>query len=84
MRKLFLVLPLLLFLLSCGGKKAATKAPGSDLDEPDRGLFERAMRDLNKNRFTVARLTLQTLVNTYPDSEYLPQAKYALAESLYK
>src|SRR5262245_51540913 len=84
MRKFFLVFPLFFLLLSCGGKKVATKAPNSNLDEPDRALFDRAMRDIGKNRFTVARLTLQTLINTYPDSEYLPQAKYAMAESFYK
>src|ERR1044071_7877362 len=84
MRKFLLVFPLFLFLLSCGGKKAAVDAPTSTLDELDRALFERAMRDLNKNKFTVGRLTLQTLINTYPDSEFLPQAKYAMAESFYK
>jgi len=83
MRKL-LVLPLFLLLLSCGGKKAASDAPGSNLDEPDRVLYNRAMRDLEKNKFTIARLTLQTLINTYPDSEFLPEAKYALAESFYR
>src|SRR5205814_1606817 len=84
MRKFFLVLPLSLILLSCGGKKVAVQAPASKLDEPDRALFERAMHDLDKNRFTVSRLTLQTLINTYPDSEFLPQAKYAMAESFYR
>ena len=83
MRKFFLVLPLFLFLLSCG-KKAATNAPASNLEEPDRVLFERAMHDLEKNKFIVSRLSLQTLINTYPDSEFLPQAKYALAESFYR
>src|SRR5215510_4815524 len=83
MKKFFIVLPLLFLLLSCGGKKVATKSP-STLDEPDRALFDRAMRDLDKNKFTVARLTLQTLINTYPDSEFLPQAKYAMAESFYR
>jgi outer membrane protein assembly factor BamD len=83
MRKFFLVLPLL-FLLSCHGKKVATGAPTSTLDEPDRVLFERAGRDMQKSRFTVSRLTLQTLINTYPDSEYLPQAKYMMAESFYR
>src|SRR5437867_12532419 len=83
MRKFFLVLPLFLFLLSCG-KKVATNAPASNLDEPDRVLFERAMHDLEKNKFIVSRLSLQTLINTYPDSEFLPQAKYALAESFYR
>jgi len=83
MRKFFLVLPLFLFLLSCG-KKVATNAPASNLEEPDRVLFERAMHDLEKNKFIVSRLSLQTLINTYPDSEFLPQAKYALAESFYR
>src|SRR5215831_12895996 len=83
MRKFFLVLPLLLLLLSCA-KNTATKAPNSTLNEPDRVLFERAMKDMEKSRFTVARLTLQTLISTYPDSEFLPQAKYAMAESFYR
>src|SRR5438034_11836597 len=83
MRKFFLVLPLFLFLLSCG-KKVATNAPASNLEEPDRVLVERAMHDLEKNKFIVSRLRLQTLVNTYPDSEVLPKAKYALAESCYR
>src|SRR5256885_17131861 len=83
MRKFFLVLSLSLLLLSCG-KKVATNAPTSNLEEPDRVLFERAMHDLERNKFIVSRLSLQTLINTYPDSEFLPQAKYALAESFYR
>jgi outer membrane protein assembly factor BamD len=31
----------------------------------------------------VGRLTLQTLINTYPDSEYLAKAKLAIADSYY-
>jgi outer membrane protein assembly factor BamD len=84
MRKFFLVLPLALLLLSCGGRRTEIDAPVSDLDEPDRVLYERAIRDLDKNKFTVSRLTLQTLINTYQDSEYLERAKYALAESFYR
>src|SRR5437773_10950850 len=79
MRKFFLVLPLFLFLLSCG-KKVATNAPASNLDEPDLVLFERAMHDLEKNKIIVSRMSLRPLINAYPDSEFLPQAKYALAE----
>src|SRR3974377_376053 len=83
MRKFFLVLPLALLLISCG-KKAETTPPPSTLIKPDRVLFERAMKDMEKSSFTVARLTLQTLISTYPDSEFLPQAKYAMAESFYR
>jgi len=88
MRKFSLVFALFFLLISCHGKKVANKVdtaiPPSPLNEPDRVLFEKAMKDLQKSRFTVARLSLQTLINTYPDSEYLPQAKYALAESFYR
>jgi outer membrane protein assembly factor BamD len=84
MRKFVTVFPLFLLLLSCGGKKVTENAPTSNIYEPDRVLFDRAMRDLNKNKFTVGRLALQTLINTYPDSEYLERAKYAMAESFFK
>jgi outer membrane protein assembly factor BamD len=85
MRKFSLVFALFFLLISCHGKKVQTaKPPVVNLNETDKQLFERAMKDLQKSRFTVARLTLQTLINTYPDSEYLPPAKYALAESFYR
>jgi outer membrane protein assembly factor BamD len=84
MRKFLLVLPLFFLLLSCGGRNVTTTDPASTIDEPDRTLYERAMRDINRNRFTVGRLSLQTLINTYPDSEYLPRAKYAMAESFFE
>lgn len=41
-------------------------------------LFERAMFDVEQHRFSAANLTLQTLINTYPDSEYASKAKQAL------
>jgi outer membrane protein assembly factor BamD len=54
------------------------------MSEPDKDLFNRAKRDLGRSRWTQARLLLQTLINTYPDSEFLEQSKYALAESFYR
>jgi outer membrane protein assembly factor BamD len=41
------------------------------------------MDALKHNRYDVARLTLQTLINTYPDSEYIARAKLAVADSWY-
>jgi len=64
-------------------KETEIKIP-SNVSEPDRVLYEQALKDLKKSRFNIARLTLQTLINTYPDSEFLPEAKYALAESFYR
>ncbi len=52
-------------------------------DQPDKILFERAVNEIRHNRFDVGRLTLQTLLNTYPDSEYLSKAKLAIADSYY-
>jgi outer membrane protein assembly factor BamD (BamD/ComL family) len=33
-------------------------------------LFDRATKAMQEKKFTVANLTLQTLVNTYPNSQY--------------
>ena len=47
-------------------------------------LYDRAMVDLKKSRFIEGRLALQTLINTYPDSEYLAKAKLGVADSYYR
>ena len=77
------VLASLLFLWGCGGKNVEVQTRGTGAD-PDRVLFEQALKDLKKGRYTVARLTLNTLISTYPDSEFMPEAKYAMAESFYR
>jgi len=51
--------------------------------EPDKVLYDRAMKDMKRKAYIEARLNLQTLVNTYPDSEYLAKAKLAVADSYY-
>ncbi len=52
--------------------------------QPDKVLFDKAMIALKKGRFDVARLTLQTLLNTYPDSEYRMRAKLAVGDTWFK
>lgn len=52
--------------------------------EPDKVLYERSMVEYKKGKYTEARLDLQTLINTYPDSEYLAKAKLAMGDSFYK
>lgn len=47
---------------------------------PDEALFERAMDAIKTKHFTVAHLTLETLINTYPDSEYADKATSALRD----
>ena len=46
-------------------------------------LFDRAMDAMKHNKYDVARLSLQTLINTYPDSEYVARAKLAIGDSWY-
>lgn len=56
----------------------------SNSQQPDKDLFDRATNDLEHSRYTVARLTLQTLINTYPDSEFVAKSKLAIADSWYR
>jgi outer membrane protein assembly factor BamD len=68
------------------GKKKHT-SPIADVNttaEPDKILYDRAQLDLKGGRYTEGRLALQTLINTYPDSEYLAKAKLAVADSYFK
>jgi len=52
--------------------------------QPDKVLFDRAMNDIEHGRFEVARLTLNTLMNTYDSSEFLAKAKLMMADSWYR
>ncbi len=52
--------------------------------QPDKELFDKAMIALKKGRFDVARLDLQTMLNTYPNSEYMMRAKLAVGDAWYK
>ena len=52
-----------------------------DSEQPDKKLFDKSVRDIEKGRYETARLTLNTLINTYESSEYLAKAKLAIADS---
>jgi len=81
---LVLLLGLLLALtVGCTNKKAANPLANVGSKQPDKVLFDRAMDAMKHNRFDVARMTLQTLINTYPDSEFIARAKLGVADSWY-
>jgi outer membrane protein assembly factor BamD len=69
--------------LACTNKKVSNPLANVGSKQPDKVLFDRAMEALKHNRFDVARLTLQTLINTYPDSEFIARAKLGVADSWY-
>jgi outer membrane protein assembly factor BamD len=52
--------------------------------QPDKELFEKAMNAEKHGKYDVARLDLQTLLNTYPESEYDMRAKLAVGDTWFK
>jgi outer membrane protein assembly factor BamD len=73
----------LFFSVACTNKKVNNPLANVGSKQPDKVLFDRAMDAMKHNRFDVARITLQTLINTYPDSEFIARAKLAVADSWY-
>jgi len=74
---------LLALTVGCTNKKSVNPLANVGSKQPDKVLFDRAMDAMKHNRFDVARMTLQTLINTYPDSEFIARAKLAVADSWY-
>src|SRR6267378_3403090 len=65
-------------------KKVNKSTSVENTAEPDKILYDKAIEDVRRGRHEVGRLNLQTLINTYPDSEYLAKAKLSIADSFYK
>jgi len=69
--------------VGCTNKKSVNPIANVNSKQPDKVLYDRAMDAMKHNKFDVARLSLQTLINTYPDSEYVARAKLAIGDSWY-
>ena len=74
---------LLAITVACTNKKSVNPLANIGSKQPDKVLFDKAMEAMKHNRFDVARMTLQTLINTYPDSEFIARAKLAVGDSWY-
>jgi outer membrane protein assembly factor BamD len=57
---------------------------GVDTKLPDKELYDKAQDAIKHGKFDVARLDLQTMLNTYQESPYMMRAKLAIADSWYK
>lgn len=79
-KRLTLLVLSALLLAGCGQKSAGIQEGAA---APDTQLFETGMEYLQKNQFIKARLAFQTLINTYPDSEYTPASFLSIADSYY-
>src|SRR5438034_4400222 len=73
----------LLFVVGCHRGKVQNPIANLNSKQPDKVLFDRSMEAMKKGKYDVARITLQTLINTYPDSEYVARAKLAVGDSWY-
>src|SRR5208282_6705334 len=72
-------------LTSCGFRAKKYDDPiTKDTKQPDKVLFDRAVNDIEHGRYEIARITLNTLINTYDQSEFLAKAKLAIADSWYR
>ena len=80
-----LILTLAIAIAATGCHHNNVKNPIANLDskQPDKVLFDRAMDAMKHGKYDVARITLQTLINTYPDSEFIARAKLAVGDSWY-
>jgi len=75
----------LALLLSSGCRRKKYENPiTQQTEQPDKLLYDKALRDIEKGRYEVARLTLNTLINTYDSSEFLAKAKLAVADSWFR
>ncbi len=75
----FGVVPVL--LLAAGCTKKYENPITKDTQQPDKVLFDTSVDDIEHGRYERARLTLQTMMNTYDTSEFLAKAKLAVADS---
>src|SRR3954462_8360440 len=70
---------------SCGFKHKKYDNPiTKDTEQPDKVLFDKAINDLEHGRYELARIQLQTLINTYDSSEFLAKSKLAVGDSWYR
>ncbi len=84
-RRVIIAVLLATMLIAAGCTNKNVKNPIANVDskQPDKVLYDRAMDAMKHGKYDVARLSLQTLINTYPDSEYVARAKLAIGDSWY-
>jgi len=75
------VLIVALFSAGCRHSKVVNPIANVDSKQPDKVLFDRAMDAMKHGKYSIARNLLETMINAYPDSEYIARAKLGLGDS---
>jgi len=65
------------------GASAQVASQKSTVNRSDMMLFQQAQKALKQSNYAKARSLLETLINTYPDSDYVFRAKVSIADSWY-
>jgi outer membrane protein assembly factor BamD len=76
---MFGVVPFLMVTAGC--RRKYENPINKDTQQPDKVLYDTSIDDIEHGRYERARLTLQTMMNTYDTSEFLAKAKLAVADS---
>lgn len=72
-----------LFCVSFVFASAQVSSQKGTVNHLDMMLFQQAQKALKQSNYAEARGLLETLINTYPDSDYGPRAKLSIADSWY-
>jgi outer membrane protein assembly factor BamD len=74
-----------LFSVCLGFSHAQVASSKTDISarQADKVLFDRAKMAMRQSEYAAARTLLETLINTHPDSDYVPLAKLSIADSWY-
>ena len=78
-----MVLAASVFVAGCRHSKVQNPIANIDSKQPDKVLYDRSMDAMKHGKYTMARTLLETLINTYPDSEYIARAKLSVGDSWY-
>lgn len=71
------------FCVSLGFANAQVSGRKASINQSDIILFDQAQKALSKSNFAEARTLLNALIDTYPNSNYVPRAKLSIADSWY-
>ena len=77
------VIAFALLCISLGLADAQVSGRKANTNQTDTVLFAQAQKALSKLNFAEARTLLIKLIDTYPDSGYVPRAKLSIADSWY-
>jgi outer membrane protein assembly factor BamD len=80
---LHFLLVIIVFTIAGCGAKDNVKNENAAVPGRDKELYEQAGKKAEKGRYDEARLLYNVVISTYADSEYLPLAKLAIADTFY-